>query len=94
MLASTTCRREVAKLEGEATFDLETWLLVIWSVSPGRTALVTLFALVPLRSLGNLSFPAGLLLNEVPIVGFYWRLIWTALAFVQGDINSAGGWGR
>ena len=55
-------------------------------------ALGTLFALVPLRSLGNLSFRLGLLLNEVPIAGFYWLLIWTSLAFVQGDIDSLGGW--
>jgi acetyl esterase/lipase len=61
-------------------------------VSVALVALVTLFALVPLRSLGNLSFRLGLLLNEVPIVGFYWLLIWTSLAFVQGDINSLGGW--
>jgi acetyl esterase/lipase len=61
-------------------------------VSVALAALVTLFALVPLRSLGNLSFRLGLLLNEVPIVGFHWLLIWTSLAFVQGDINSRGGW--
>jgi hypothetical protein len=61
-------------------------------VSVALVALVTLFALVPLRSVGNLSFRLGLLLNEVPIVGFYWLLIWTSLAFVQGDINSVGGW--
>ena len=61
-------------------------------VSVALVALVTLFALVPLRSAGNLSFRLGLLLNEVPIVGFYWLLIWTSLAFVQGDINPAGGW--
>jgi acetyl esterase/lipase len=61
-------------------------------VSVGLVALGTLFALVPPRSLGNLSFRLGLLLNEVPIAGFYWLLIWTSLAFVQGDINSPGGW--
>ena len=55
-------------------------------------ALPTLFALVPLRSLPNLSFRLGLLLNEVPIIGFYWLLFDTALAFAQGDINTAGGW--
>jgi hypothetical protein len=55
-------------------------------------ALGTLFALVPLRSLGNLSFRLGLLVNEVPIAGFYWLLIWTTLAFVQGDIDALGGW--
>jgi hypothetical protein len=31
----------------------------------------TLFALVPLRSVPNLSFRLGLLLNEVPIIGLY-----------------------
>jgi acetyl esterase/lipase len=47
---------------------------------------------VPLRSVPSLSFRLGLLLNEVPIIGFYWLLVWTALAFAQGDINTAGGW--
>jgi len=61
-------------------------------VSVGLVALGTLFALVPLRSLGNLSFRLGLLLNEVPIAGFSWLLIWTSLAVVQGDINAPGGW--
>ena len=56
-------------------------------VSVALVALGTLFALVPLRSLGNLSFRLGLLLNEVPIAGFYWLLIWTSLAFVQGDLK-------
>ena len=55
-------------------------------------AIPTLFALVPLRSVPNLSFRLGLLLNEVPIIGFYWLLFDTALAFAQGDINTAGGW--
>ncbi len=55
-------------------------------------ALPTLFALAPQRSVPNLSFRLGLLLNEVPIVGFYWLVIDTALAFAQGDINTAGGW--
>jgi acetyl esterase/lipase len=55
-------------------------------------ALPTLFALMPLRSVPNLSFRLGLLLNEVPIIGFYWLLFDTALAFAQGDINTAGGW--
>jgi acetyl esterase/lipase len=61
-------------------------------VSVGLVALGALFALVPLRTLGKLSFRLGLLLNEVPIAGFYWLLIWTSLAFVQGDSNSVGGW--
>jgi hypothetical protein len=49
-------------------------------VSVALVALGTLFALVPLRSLGNLSFRLGLPLNDVPIAGFYWLLIWTSLA--------------
>ena len=55
-------------------------------------AVPTLFALVPLRSVPNLSFRLGLLLNEVPILGFYWLVIDTALAFAQRDINTAGSW--
>lgn len=55
-------------------------------------AVSTLFALVAQRSLPNLSFRLGLLLNEVPMIGFYWLLIWTSLAFAQGDIDSPGGW--
>ena len=61
-------------------------------VTVALVALGTLFALVPLRSVGNLSFRMGLLLNEVPIVGFYWLLIDTSLAFAEGDITTAGGW--
>jgi acetyl esterase/lipase len=61
-------------------------------VGVGLVAVPTLFALVPLRSVPNLSFRLGLLLDEVPIIGFYWLLVWTALAFAQGDINTAGGW--
>jgi acetyl esterase/lipase len=61
-------------------------------LSVGLVALPTLFALVPQRSLPDLSFRLGLLLNEVPIVGFYWLLVSTALASAQGDINAAGGW--
>ena len=55
-------------------------------------ALVTLFALVPLGAVGNLSFRLGLLLNEVPILGFYWLVADTSLAFAEGDVSSAGGW--
>ena len=55
-------------------------------------ALPTLFALRSQRSLPNLSFRLGLLLNEVPIIGFYWLLFDTALAFAQSDIDTAGGW--
>src|SRR5512132_3064193 len=55
-------------------------------------ALPTLFALVPLGLFPNVSFRLGLLINEVPIIGLYWLLFDTALAFAQGDINTAGGW--
>jgi acetyl esterase/lipase len=55
-------------------------------------AIPTVFALAPLRSVPNLSFRLGLLINEVPIIGFYWLLFDTALAFAQGDINTPGGW--
>jgi hypothetical protein len=55
-------------------------------------ALPTLFALAPQRALPNVSFRLGLLLNEVPIIGFYWLVIGTAPAILQGDINSPGGW--
>jgi acetyl esterase/lipase len=60
-------------------------------VSVMVVAVPTLFALAPPRSLPNLSFRLGLLLNEVPIVAFYWLVIWTALAVAQGDINTPGG---
>ena len=55
-------------------------------------ALVTLFALVPLGAVGNLSFRLGLLLNEVPTLGFYWLVADTSLTFAKGDISSASGW--
>ena len=55
-------------------------------------AVPTLFALAPLRSVPNLSFRLGLLINELPILGLYWLVLDTALAFAQGDIGSAGGW--
>jgi hypothetical protein len=47
-------------------------------VGVGLVALPTLFALVPQRSLPNLSFRLGLLLDEVPVAGFYWLLFDTA----------------
>ncbi len=64
-------------------------------VSVALVAICTLFAVVPQRHprpLASVSFRLGLLINEVPIVGFYWLLIWTGLAFGQGDIDSPGGW--
>jgi acetyl esterase/lipase len=55
-------------------------------------AVPTLFALAPQRSVPNLSFRLGLLINELPILGLYWLVLDTALAFAQGDIDTAGGW--
>ncbi len=51
----------------------------------------TLFALAPLRrprALGVMSFTFGFVLNELPLVAFYWLLASTVLAFGQGDIGS------
>jgi hypothetical protein len=46
-------------------------------------AVPTLFALAPQRSVPNLSFRLGLLINELPILGLYWLVFDTALAFAQ-----------
>ena len=54
----------------------------------------TLFALAPLRrprALGVMSFTFGFVLNELPLVAFYWLLASTVLAFGQGDIGSPAG---
>ena len=54
----------------------------------------TLFALAPLRrprALGVMSFTFGFVLNELPLVAFYWLLASTVLAFSQGDIGSPAG---
>jgi hypothetical protein len=48
-------------------------------------AVPALFALAPQRSVPNL-------INELPILGLYWLVFDTALAFAQGDIDTAGGW--
>jgi hypothetical protein len=53
-------------------------------------ALPTLFALVPQHSVPNLSFRLGLLLNEVPIVGFYRLVFDTALAFAHRSLPRLG----
>jgi hypothetical protein len=53
-------------------------------------AVPTLFALVPQRSVPNLSFRLGLLINELPILGCYWLVFDTALALAQGDVTTAG----
>ncbi|MFG2003708.1 alpha/beta hydrolase [Spirillospora sp. NPDC048911] len=59
-------------------------------------ALGTLFALAPVRRprpLAGLSYYLGLAVNELPFfVAVYWLGAPTALAFAQGDIDSAGGW--
>ncbi|WP_173096135.1 alpha/beta hydrolase [Actinomadura verrucosospora] len=59
-------------------------------------AVGTLFALRPVpweRPLGRPSYFFGLAANELPFAAFFWLLlIPTALAFAEGDIDSAGGW--
>ena len=72
-------------------------------VSVALVALVTLFALVPLRSVGNLSFRLGLLLNEVqaeavdlyeaPASGNYWAASCVSGRLIQATVGRAGGWG-
>lgn len=64
-------------------------------VSVALVALGTLFALVPQRwpwALGRLSFLFGPLVNELPIVAFYWLLISTLLAIDEGELDTPGGW--
>jgi hypothetical protein len=53
-------------------------------VGVALVTLVTLVALVPLRAVGNLSFRLGLLLNEVPILGFYWLVADTSWRLPRG----------
>jgi acetyl esterase/lipase len=77
--------KELERVEGTA-------MPVGYLVGVIVVALPALFALAPQRSVPNLSFRLGLLLNEVPILGFHWLVIDTALAFAQGDIHTAGGW--
>ncbi|MFC3986117.1 alpha/beta hydrolase [Streptosporangium jomthongense] len=59
-------------------------------------AVGTLFALRPVpfsRPLGRVSYYFGLAANELPFAAFFWLLLLpTALAFAEGDIDSAGGW--
>ncbi|MFI6519820.1 alpha/beta hydrolase [Spirillospora sp. NPDC050679] len=59
-------------------------------------AIGTLFALRPVpfeRPLGRPSYYFGLAANELPFAALFWLLLLpTALAFAQGDIDSAGGW--
>jgi acetyl esterase/lipase len=53
----------------------------------------TLMALAPLRrslALGVMSFLCGFVLNELPLIAFYYLLAATLLA--AGDIDSPGGW--
>ncbi|MDI5966830.1 alpha/beta hydrolase [Streptomyces sp. SL13] len=64
-------------------------------LSVAVVALGTLFALVPprrSRALSALGFRLGLLLNEVPVIGCYWLIGWTLLAFAQGNIATPGAW--
>jgi len=59
-------------------------------------AVGTLFALRPApwsHPLGRTSYFFGLAANELPFAAFLWMLLLpTALAFTQGDIDSAGAW--
>ncbi|WP_406107018.1 alpha/beta hydrolase [Micromonospora globbae] len=59
-------------------------------------AIGTLFALRPVpwsRPLGRVSYFVGVAANELPFAAFFWMLLLpTALAFAEGDIDSAGGW--
>ncbi|MEU5989263.1 alpha/beta hydrolase [Spirillospora sp. NPDC047418] len=59
-------------------------------------AVGTLFALRPApwsSPLGRPSYYFGLAANELPFAAFFWLLLVpTALAFSEGDIDSAGGW--
>jgi len=59
-------------------------------------AIGTLFALWPVpwtRPLGRVSYFVGVVANELPFAAFFWMLLLpTVLAFVDGDIDSAGGW--
>lgn len=59
-------------------------------------AVGTLFALWPVpwsRPLGRVSYFIGVVANELPFAAFFWMLLLpTVLAFVDGDIDSVGGW--
>lgn len=59
-------------------------------------AIGTLFALRPVpfsRPLGRVSYYFGLAADELPFAAFFYLLqLPAALAFADGDINSAGGW--
>ncbi|MEV3951902.1 alpha/beta hydrolase [Streptomyces halstedii] len=59
-------------------------------------AIGTLCALAPApweHPLGRPSYFFGLAFNELPFAAFFWMLLLpTALAFAEGDIDSAGAW--
>ncbi|HST83957.1 MAG TPA: alpha/beta hydrolase [Kineosporiaceae bacterium] len=59
-------------------------------------AIGTLFALRPVpfsHPLGRPTYYFGLAANELPFAAFFWLLLLpTAMAFAEGDIDSAGGW--
>ncbi|MCC3655355.1 alpha/beta hydrolase [Streptomyces sp. S07_1.15] len=64
-------------------------------ISVAVIAAGTLCALAPLRRprpLAELSFRCGLLLNEAPVIGGYFLLASTLLAFAQRDIGTPGAW--
>ncbi|GAA1091519.1 alpha/beta hydrolase [Kitasatospora arboriphila] len=65
----------------------------LWTVA--FVAAGTLFALAPVRRpwpLDDLSFRLGLLIGELPFVAAAWLVLWTAVAFAQGDIRTPAGW--
>lgn len=65
-------------------------------ISVAFVAIGTLFALWPVpwsHPLGRVSYFVGVVANELPFAAFFWMLLLpSVLAFVDGDIDSAGGW--
>jgi acetyl esterase/lipase len=56
-------------------------------------AIVAVAAPMPRRSSpSNLKYWFGIGINELPFVAFWWIVAVTALAAVQGDVGSRGGW--
>lgn len=56
-------------------------------------AVGTLFALRPLRRprlLADLSFRAGLVVSELPFIALFFVIFSPAMAFIQGDVTTAG----
>ncbi|HEX4492645.1 MAG TPA: alpha/beta hydrolase [Acidimicrobiia bacterium] len=64
-------------------------------ISVGILAALTLLALWPLRApgpLARLSWILTMELDEVPQIGVVWIVAATAIAFADGDVESAGAW--